>query len=661
MNDTRIQYFLNLGDKELTESDKTELQYILKELQEKYDEGHSLISDSDYDTLQEILVYEGELRNSSDSNNYGQRIKHPIDVMRGTLDKVYYLTDDEPRKNKSRKSLQEWIHSTQEQLTPYGINLLDEPVLVTAKYDGMSCCMYVNNKGETLWLTRGNTDTNEGVDISHIMKYMQVEKVPNTAVQYELLIENDKLDELNERYSTTYKNTRALTAGIVRTKEIDYRAQFIVPIPLKLYRDGKLDIHPMQYTKYPSIKCTLRDIDKIRSFANQNRNVHGKFRTDGAVITLMNPNVRKILGRKNNINQWEVAYKFTEESAYSIVMDIHFQVSEFGIVTPVLEVHPTQMKGNTITRISLHNKDRFDALNLKYNDQVKLLYDIIPYCTLDTLCEQKNKLNKSPIIPFPTECPECGKKLTIIGPIATCDNSDCPAIRIGRLINYLENLNCKGIGPKTVHQLHNLGVLNDIPTLYHLGSTKQMRVITSTHGFGELKIKQILSEINKIRTLYDYEFFAALGFRSLNKQFFKAVFQQYPMEKFLQNVENKEWDVIRNAIIPINGVGSIKADSLISSLKKDKKLIQRTLKFINLKSSYGKNQQVTKGVVFTGFRDPELAAQLELKGYQYQENVTKHTVLVIAKDPTSNSGSVQKAIKRNIPVKSLQEIKQNGV
>lgn len=660
MKDQRISYFLNLGDKELSEEDKVELQMIVKELQEKYDEGHPLISDSEYDILQELLVYEGEIRSSSESNDYGVRKKHPIDIMRGTLGKVYYLTDDEPRKNKSRKSLPEWIRSTQESLNPYGINLLDEPVVVTAKYDGMSCCLYVNDKGECLWLTRGNTDTNEGVDISHIMQHMQVEKIPNTATQFELLIENDKLDELNERYSTDYKNTRALTAGIVRTKEMDYRAQFIIPIPLKLYQNGKLEIHPAQFTKYPSIKCTLRDIDKIRQFAEMNRNVMGKFRTDGAVITLMSPRVREILGRKDNINQWEVAYKFTEEAAYSTIRDILFQVSDFGIVTPVALIHPIKLKGNTINRISLHNLDRFNELNLKEGDKVRVLYDIIPYCDLDKVCVYENQNRRGVPIPFPTTCPECGKKLFFDGARALCVNPECPAVRLGKLINYLESLNCKGIGPKTVRQLHELGVLNDIPTLYHLGSIKQARVIRDAHGFGELKLKLILTEVNKIRNLWDYEFFAALGFLGLNKQFFRALFAVYPLELFLDDIEKKEWNTIYQKAYSVHGIGDNKASQLVDNLKQNKSLIKRCVKYVNLKRSYG-IQSSKKGVVFTGFRDPILASTFEKKGYQYQENVTKDTALVVTKDPFSNSGSVQKARARNIPLKSLREIVEGGI
>lgn len=655
MND-RVRYFLTLAktDSTLSDDDKVELQQILLEFREKYDEGLPLVTDSEYDILEELAVYEGEIRSSTESANYGERVKHPIDIMRGTLDKVYYLTSDEPRTNKSRKSLPEWIHSAQE-IVGNKYNLLDEEVIVTAKYDGMSCVLYVDDNGKCLWLTRGDTGRNEGVDIGHIMNGMNVPRIPNTATQFELLIENDKLAELNERYSTTYKNTRALTAGIIRTKEVDYRAQFITPIPLKLYKDGVLRIHPDQFSKYPSIRCKLREVDKIRKFADNNRNVLGKFRTDGAVITLVNPELRNILGRKDNINQWEVAYKFTEESSYSIIQDISFQVSEMGVITPVAEITPVVMKGNTVSRISLHNKARFDEMNLRYQDTVKVLYDIIPYCTLDDHCEKLNSLSTQPRIPFPTTCPMCGSKLDLLSPIVCCTNQSCPSVKIGRVINYLSCLNCKGIGPEIVKRLFELNVITDIPSIYRIGSTKQQRVIMDSHGFGDLKMKMILANIKNISKLKDYEFFGALGFKGLNKQFFTWVFNQYPLQQFLSDTFDKNWDTIFKNVLSIRGISDKKANLLIKSLKADRKLIERCIKYIKLIPTYQTASADIKGVVFTGFRDSNLASELTKRGYTIQDNITKQTVLVIAKDSSFNSGSISKAIKNNIRIITREE------
>jgi hypothetical protein len=37
------------------------------------------------------------------------------------------------------------------------------------------------------------------------------------------------------------------------------------------------------------------------------------------------------------------------------------------------------------------DKERFDELDLHYGDVIKIIYDIIPYITLDNYCKEKNK------------------------------------------------------------------------------------------------------------------------------------------------------------------------------------------------------------------------------------------------------------------------------
>jgi len=109
------------------------------------------------------------------------------------------------------------------------------------------------------------------------------------------------------------------------------------------------------------------------------------------VITFINPELKKVLGRDNDINNFEVAYKFTSEFAYSKVKDVEFYVSEFGFITPVVVFSPVYLKGNTVQKASISNKARFDELNLHYGDTIKVLYDIVPYITLDDYCMEMNK------------------------------------------------------------------------------------------------------------------------------------------------------------------------------------------------------------------------------------------------------------------------------
>ena len=86
-------------------------------------------------------------------------------------------------------------------------------------------------------------------------------------------------------------------------------------------------------------------------------------RTDGVVITITDSTIQQILGRDNDINNFEVAYKFTEEYAYSEIVDIDFQMGLFGRLAPVAKIKPVKLKGNTISSVSLGSMAIYRKMN----------------------------------------------------------------------------------------------------------------------------------------------------------------------------------------------------------------------------------------------------------------------------------------------------------
>ena len=133
-----------------------------------------------------------------------------------------------------------------------------------------------------------------------------------------------------------------------------------------------------------------------------------------------------------------MAYKFTEEVAYSKIEDIEFSAGLFGRIAPVAIIKPIKMKGNTIERISLGSMGRMKNLQLAKGDKVKVLYDIIPYVLFDEKDPKCKRSGKEPIS-VPWCCPECGEPLEFseTGDIAFCANKKCPCKIKGRILNSL--------------------------------------------------------------------------------------------------------------------------------------------------------------------------------------------------------------------------------
>ena len=177
------------------------------------------------------------------------------------------------------------------------------------------------------------------------------------------------------------------------------------------------------------------------------------------------------------------------------------------------------LKGNTINHISLSNKERFDELNLSYGDEVKVLYDIIPYVTFDEKCYRVQNGRK---IPFIKNCPICNEPLDLNKTMVQCDNPNCPSRVIGRILNYCSNLRIQNIGYNTLEALWQNGLLdNGIRSLYKL--RKKSNDIQDIEGFGKVKTKKIIAEIEAKRRLKDYEFFGSVGIESLSIKTFKMI------------------------------------------------------------------------------------------------------------------------------------------
>jgi NAD-dependent DNA ligase len=626
--------------------------------------GFTIITDPEYDVLQEYLISGGGNRLVGSVETYGTRKEHMCPALRGSLSKVYALDETDELIGKSQSTLQEWIKSTEalyKSKTGKTIDLEACEVIVTCKFDGLSCVGYFDNEGTATFLSRGDTDTNLGVDISHIMnllpkKLTNPEGFTNCAIQYEIMMRNSDLALLNEEYGLTYKQSRSMVSSILSSEDGDNRYKYLVPVPLRIVFNGEDSptIPGRHVREYPTLKCLLMDTDKIRLFAYENA-LYNDLRMDGCVISLTDKDICRVLGREGDINKYEVAFKFTAEKGYSTVVNIIYSISAFGIITPIVQINPISLKGNTITNICIANKLRYDEMNLHYGDMVRVIYDIIPYVDLDPTCKDYNKNTKGDIIPYPTTCPTCGELLRINDTITECENDNCPSRKRGRVYTYISRLGVKDVGLKTIELLFDNGIIDDIPDLYRIVGKRKIRAIK---GFGDLKLKKLLTAIKSIETVNDCSFYDALGVRGLSKVTFKTIFHAYPHAQFQKDYEDKEWKKMKSILMAIKGIGSEKADILVKGLRKNRKLIERLLKCVVIRETNESNS-ISKGdVVFTKIRDLELEEYLTSLGYTISDSLTKGTRYLIVPSVNESSNKIIKAKKYGIDIVPIAEARE---
>ena len=202
--------------------------------------------------------------------------------------------------------------------------------------------------------------------------------------------------------------------------------------------------------------------------------------TDGIVLKVNSIRQQQILGFTAKNPRWAIAYKFQAERERTRLNSVSFQVGRTGAVTPVANLEPVLLAGTVVKRASLHNADIIEGLDLHIGDQVFVEKggEIIPKIVGVDVEARSFMLGEK--VRFITKCPECGTLLVRPEGEAAhyCPNeAGCPPQIKGRIEHFTTrramNIN---MGPETVEDLYNAGLIHNIADLYELKAADLMRL-----------------------------------------------------------------------------------------------------------------------------------------------------------------------------------------
>lgn len=626
-----------------------------------YDTG---ISDSEYD---ELLSYYNSISNDesviTEKVNNSNTRNHRYKSLRGTLDKIYKITEEDIIKNKSQKTLDDWVKQTErryKQITGDNIDLYNEEVIVMPKFDGVSCIFECDEYGNLQHaLTRGDTERNIAQDITNIFKNSFKSLLVTEKYEYglktEIMIKNDKLKEYNERYGKDYKNTRSLVSAILNSdnfSEDDVEYIVVVPLRYSYMKDNGEESEQelaMEVFQYPFERCLLKETEKIHEFAFNHKNVFGQFRCDGCVIQLTNPKLQKILGRENERQKYEVAFKYTEEKAYSKVIDIEFTTGLFGKINPVVIFEPVKMKGNDIQRASLGSYSRFLDLKLAKGDIIKVLYDIIPYATYDDSdCNCTRSGN--PHIKAPVKCEECGEYLEVSNDNTTlqCVNPFCKCRIRGKIINYCIKMGIQSISYATVETLFSKGLLTSIEDLYKIEDKKDE--IIKIPGFGINKVNNMISEINDNKEVTTSRLLGSIGIDGISTKKFETLLSYLSIDEVIEFSINGNENIFNS----IPGIKSKTSQKIIEGIKNNLDLIRELQKILTIKEEdkkkYNYKLYFTKTRLDGSYKDNMLQKLIENTGGLVSDYFNKDIDVLVVPSTNTMSAKVEKAGKYEIPI-----------
>lgn len=272
---------------------------------------------------------------------------------------------------------------------------------------------------------------------------------------------------------------RQLDARIVAQRQLDFFAYTLhisettanFPAPATQWQSLEL-LQKMGFRVNPNRTC-CQSLPEVEAYYQDwaTRRLTLPYLTDGVVIKLNDFDVQSQLGFTQKAPRWAIAWKYPPEEAPTRVENISVSVGRTGALTPVAELTPVQLAGTTVSRATLHNRDRIAELDLHIGDTVivRKAGEIIPE-VVRVLTELRPK--DATKFEMPTHCPICGT--LAVQPqdeaVTRCVNPKCSAILKGSLIHWVSRgaMDIDGMGEKLIHQFVEQDLVHSVADLYTL-------------------------------------------------------------------------------------------------------------------------------------------------------------------------------------------------
>jgi len=384
---------------------------------------------------------------------------------------------------------------------------------------------------------------------------------------------------------------------------------------------------------------------------------------DGVVIKVDNLDLQKKLGATSHAPRWATAYKFPAEEKTTLLRGVDFQVGRSGTITPVALLEPVSIGGTTISRVSLHNFDQVERLDVQIGDTVcvRRAADVIPEITGVDL--SKRPADAAPLN-RPKVCPECGTTLAKEEDAVAirCPNSACPGRRIAWLQHFVRRdvYNIDGFGEKLAEMLVKRALVEEPYDIFKLTEAD----LLGLDGIGEKSAAKLVAAIQSRRIINFERFLMGLNIPLLGHHASKLIAKNFIDILDLMGVVKtipSSFGIIRLA--SIEGLGNAVAESIgqgLLALEAAEKL-PRWLAAVKIRYPQKPKAKVkarhSKTYVITGtLSEPrkEIEGAIIRSGCIVGGSVSKQTDFLVCGDKPGSKKA--KAEKLGIPIITEQQL-----
>ena len=597
---------------------------------------------------------------------------HKYPELVGTLDKCKFVLNQEARDKGvyDKQSVQIFERDYIHQCIDKGIINTNEvfDMVGELKYDGVS--VEAEIKGDTIIkaLSRGDTADNIATDLTPILggyKFPFAKDIPKDltfGIKFEAVILNNDLDRLSILRGKSYKNCRNAIIGLFGSSDAYLYIDYITLIPLSC----SLDMHRIdeiiflnkyynsgEYNRYTLFKGDYRQIlFQVQKFVEASEYLRPMlpYMIDGVVISFIDKNKIKALGRENSVNKYQMAIKFNPKKIRTIFTGYSYSIGKSGDIIPMVHFKPCEFIGTIHEKQTIHSYERFKQLNLSKGQEIDIEYvnEVITYVT-----KPDTEYNRNITIPpekFITQCPYCGSFIQISesGKSAKCPNPNCHERMIMRVVDMFDKLGFKDIAEESIRLL-------DITSLFDAYTKQYDPKIFKKLGPKTSALLDSYLDGLLLNNIDDYKFMSSMCFDNMADEKWKTILKYYTIEEL---IFMKDRFILTN----INGIGSAVVKAINDGFMLYKDDIAHVLYNGNIINSKGKSE--LPKIAITGFRDQEFINLLLNNGYDISDSygVTKNIYALITADKNSKSGKIQKAYKYNIPIFTKDEfIKSHNI
>ena len=625
---------------------------LLQYCHEYYDLDSPTISDTDYDKKFD------ELKTLEDETGFWLATSPTRKVQGQVLDCFTKVKHSKPMlsaaKTKDVNEIKKFIGN--------------QPFYCSYKLDGLTLVVRYEHGNFIQAVTRGNGEIGEDVTAQAKMITnlpMKISYHGYLELRGECVISWKNFNEINETLDEPYSHPRNLAAGSLRQLDTNITKQrnlsyVVFECVSDLYDEDTLfdskwdELGYLDYLGFETVGRCTGDIDDCTEGMQPE---WYQYPCDGLIFEMCMKSYSKSLPSTAHHEGCRMALKWADEMYETTLLDVEWNPTRTGLISPVAVFQPVDLDGAITTRATLHNLSIIEQLELGICDTITVYRSNMVIPKID------DNLTRSNTLKIPTTCPCCRQpteiKYTDNSKVLMCTNPDCAAKKLAQFTHFVSRkcMNIDGLSEKTIELLISHGFLHSYLDIFHLSEHKNE--IAKLDGMGKRSVENLLNSIEKSRDIKLENFIAALGIDGVGLSAAKTI-SKYFKGSFTE-FNNAFWN--RFDFTKLDDIGETTANSIdiymvnhseeVYALANEMNFIVEETKSSGINLN-GKSFCITGSLEHFANRDA-LVQSIEAHGGKYVSSVSKKTDYLINNDKTSTSGKNKKAMDLNIPIISEED------